>query len=128
MADEDDMPTVDGQPLDQAIHDALHRVIDPHRTPEFMERLRTRMVQDQPILDGLRVGAICWLDADERHIWFAHACNGEWIETQLVYGRPIGIKGNGGGWCAVEEDPLTVEPSVSCDDCGFHRQYIRGSF
>ncbi len=114
------------------IRDAIGRLIDPHRTPEFMERLRTRMVQDRPLLNALQWGATCWLDADGAHVWFAHACKGEWVETKLVYGRPIGTKGNGGGWCATafdgEGNLKEVAPSITCDDCGFHRSFVEGSF
>lgn len=121
-----DMPTDDV--LEGRVRDAVGREIDKARTPEFMERIRTRVVQDAHILDALQFGATCWLDADGRHIWFAHACNGEWVETQLVYGRPIGTKGNGGGWCAMQTNPLTVAPSVHCDGCGFHWNFTNGRF
>lgn len=120
--------TVDGVPLPDAIRDAIGRAIDAARTPEFMARLQERVVQDAPILMALNQGAGCWLDADGEHVWFAHACNGEWVETKLPYGRPLGFKGNGGGWCATQTDPLSVEPSITCDDCGFHTFYANGRF
>lgn len=108
--------------------DAFGLVIDPERAPEFVDRLRTLPVDDDATNRALLHQATCWLDVDGRHVWFAHVCNGEWTEAKLVFGRPIGTKRDGGGWCATTTDPLTVAPSVSCDICGFHNVYAAGSF
>jgi hypothetical protein len=117
------------QTAGQVIADALQRIIDPERAPELIERLRSLPMHDAWALNALMQGATCWMDADQRHVWFAHACKETgWVEAKLVFGRPIGTKTNGGGWCAIQAEPLSVAPSVTCDECGFHKVYVEGSF
>lgn len=40
--------------LDRKIEERLRELIEPARTPEFMARLRRRIIEDKPILDRLR--------------------------------------------------------------------------
>jgi len=57
-----------------------------------------------------RVGflwAHCWLDYDAQHVWLRHRCvNGE-TDTMLPWPT----------WRAVAG---SVQPSISCNDCGLH--------
>ena len=48
-----------------------------------------------------------WLDNDGRHVWAAHLCNGVPVVTMLP-------------WPAWRSTGLRIEPSVSCEACGFH--------
>lgn len=99
--------------------------------PEFKAWLDAEPIASEEATRAIWNQAHCWRDPDGQHIWFAHVCmDGAWAESVLVFGRPLGWKGNGGGWCATNEPPaaLTVAPSVSCDVCGLHATFENGSF
>ena len=44
------------------------------------------------------------------HVVWIHWCRGERVEATLP----------NTGWRVIRAEPLTVEPSVSCDRCGWH--------
>lgn len=50
----------------------------------------------------------CWPDPDGKHVWFRHACKSGQQTTMLPTGP----------WRLIEN--RRVEPSISCEDCGFH--------
>lgn len=47
---------------------------------------------------------------DTGHVVWTHLCRGEQVEATLP----------NTGWRVVQHEPLTVEPSVACDRCGWH--------
>lgn len=54
------------------------------------------------------------------YVMFAHRCNGV-----LVSGR---LPGSAAGWRIVAIKPLTVQPSISCSDCGLHGFIVDGTW
>lgn len=55
------------------------------------------------------------LMGDGRHVHFSHRCLPEKHGNQWP-GAPLPL----GPWRVVSTEPLTVEPSVYCADCGLH--------
>ncbi len=53
-----------------------------------------------------------WLDNDGRHVWAAHDCTNERAATMLPFPT----------WHVTDGGPTgrQIEPSVSCEGCGFH--------
>lgn len=61
-------------------------------------------------------GHVVWnLMGDGRHVNVAHRCLPEKHGNGWVSG-PLPL----GPWRVVSAEPLTVEPSISCSDCGLH--------
>lgn len=55
---------------------------------------------------------------EEDRVVFTHQCLGESVEATL----------NSAEWRVTQEQPLTVEPSVSCGRCGLHGWITNGWF
>lgn len=67
------------------------------------------------------------IDLDGHHVRVAHRCSAEWAE----HGLAIGTLPNGpDGWTIVQDEPLTVEPSIICPhpECGLHGRITEGEW
>lgn len=56
------------------------------------------------------------LDEDGRHVHVTHQCTRPASWPPVEGTLPIGPD----GWTTVSTDPITVMPSIQCDDCGLH--------
>jgi hypothetical protein len=65
-------------------------------------------------LKGQPAGSVLfgvWEDHTHKHPYFLHVCR---IGPELPAGGVLM------GWHIIAEDPLTVEPSIRCAECGLH--------
>ncbi len=57
-------------------------------------------------------------DHEYQRPWFGHYCITGWQEGMLPNGEQ--------GWEVIQRVPLTLEPSLSCADCGIHGRVEKG--
>lgn len=61
-----------------------------------------------------------YLDEDGEHVKVWHYCS----ERRDLTTLPLGAK----GWSVESKNPLTVQPSILCGDCGLHGWITAGQW